>query len=303
MRTGLRRTKWGLGVVGMLGLGMTGLVAAAFAWQPWGRVVARVEGEKIATEAFLDRLLKEAGKPVLQRMIDELLIRQAAERRQITVSEEEIDQKWEAFRRMQFPNEADYERWRKENQDRLPDIRAYLREEVLVEKLARLEVQVTDEEIARYYQEHPQEFHIGERVHAYGILLESRENALEILKLLRTGQAQFADMARAFSLDPATKDQGGDMGLFERGTYAEEIEKVVFELKPGEISDPVEIPSVGYYLFKVTGQKPPETRSLDEVREDIRRRLDRQKFEAKKRTFVQDLRQRAQIEILDERLR
>jgi len=287
----------------MLGLGMAGLVATAFAWQPWGRVIARVEGEKIETKAFLDRLLKEAGKPVLQRMIDELLIRRAAERQHITVSEEEIDRQWDTFRRMRFPNEADYERWQQENQDRLPEIRAYLREEVLVEKLARLEVQVTDEEIARYYREHQPEFRIGERVHAYGILLESRENALEILKLLRSGQAQFADMARAFSLDPATKDQGGDMGLFERGTYAEEIEKVVFELKPGEVCDPVEIPSVGYYLFKVTGKKPPETRPLDEVREDIRRRLDRQKFEEKKRTYVQDLRQRAQIEILDERLR
>jgi len=77
-----------------------------------------------------------------------------------------------------------------------------------------------------------------------------------ILVELRKG-ADFATAAKRFSMDPASKEQGGSLGWFRRGQMETKFEEVAFMLKPGAISPPVETP-YGYHLIQVERIQPAE---------------------------------------------
>lgn len=80
--------------------------------------------------------------------------------------------------------------------------------------------------------------------------------AESILVELRKG-ADFETAARRFSMDPASKEQGGSLGWFRRGQMEKSFEDVAFLLKPGVISNPVETP-YGYHLIQVERIQPAE---------------------------------------------
>ena len=91
----------------------------------------------------------------------------------------------------------------------------------------------------------------------------SRDRALaqadSIVGELRKG-ADFATAAKRFSQDPASKDQGGDLGWFRRGIMVPEFDAIVFRLKPGVISDPVETP-FGFHIIQVQRIQPAEVQA------------------------------------------
>ncbi|MGE0526879.1 MAG: peptidylprolyl isomerase [Bdellovibrionales bacterium] len=79
-------------------------------------------------------------------------------------------------------------------------------------------------------------------------------------------------MASQHSGDPGSKEKGGDLGEFGRGTMVPEFEQVAFNLEAGKISDPVKT-NYGYHLILVEKKTPAKTESLDKVQEQIARRL------------------------------
>jgi len=74
--------------------------------------------------------------------------------------------------------------------------------------------------------------------------------------VLRHG-AKFADVAKQFSADSASREQGGELGWFRRGVMVKEFEDVAFRLRPGDISDPVPT-DFGYHIIQVERVQPAE---------------------------------------------
>jgi len=87
----------------------------------------------------------------------------------------------------------------------------------------------------------------------------ARQHADSIVAELRKG-ADFATAARRFSQDPATAEQGGDLGWFRRGQMVPEFDAVVFRMKPGVVSDPVETP-FGFHIIQVQRIQPAEVQA------------------------------------------
>ncbi|MFU8855704.1 MAG: SurA N-terminal domain-containing protein [Deferrisomatales bacterium] len=147
------------------------------------------------------------------------------------------------------------------------------------EEAARLEA---EEE----YRWRAGEFAVPEAVRARHLLLQvgpevsQAEEALileraESLRQEILGGASFAELAQRVSEDPGTKDQGGDLGYFERGQMVPQFEAAAFSLSPGELSEPVRT-AFGYHLILVEDRREPREPSFDEVAEgltsEIRRR-------------------------------
>jgi len=149
-------------------------------------------------------------------------------------------------------------------------------------RLRRL-LPVSDEDLRAYYDEHRDEFTVGEQAHARHILFrippsatadqvaEIRLRADGVLQIARSG-GDFAELAKKYSEDPGSKDNGGDLGWFGRGEMVPEFETAVFGAKPGEIIGPVQS-QFGFHIIKVEGFTPERQQPFDEVEEQVRFRL------------------------------
>ena len=99
--------------------------------------------------------------------------------------------------------------------------------------------------------------------------------------------ADFAALARKYSLDSRTKSQGGLLGEMHRGELEPELAETLFHLKPGQVSEPIESED-GIHLFRVVSVKT----GLDELRPQIEERL----VAARRGDYVEELRASAKIE-------
>nr|WP_257792016.1 peptidylprolyl isomerase [Anoxybacter fermentans] len=137
--------------------------------------------------------------------------------------------------------------------------------EKLAERLGQ-DLTVTEEEMMEYYEKNIRRFTEEEQVRASHILVETKEEALEILDKINNGE-DFADLARKYSNCPSS-DRGGDLGFFGRGRMVYEFEKAAFSTEVGEITGPVET-EFGWHIIKVTDKKEAIVHPYEEVKEEI----------------------------------
>ncbi len=265
-----------------------------------GRVVARVNGRDITAAELLEELRLRRGPSVLVNMIDAELIRQGAEEQGITATPEEMRLRWQrAIAEAGSP--ADFTAVLERRHVTREEFRQKLRTDLLLDKLATAAMDIDEQEIKDFYREHQDDYELGERVKASMIMVQSENDARELLEVLKVG-GDFAGLAKALSMDPATKDSGGDMGWFERDDYAEPIVNAAFGMEPGAISEPIEAPD-GWVILRVEGRKPPGHRPLDEVRDEVHARVVRAKLASAREDWIRQARDEATVRIPDRELR
>lgn len=90
----------------------------------------------------------------------------------------------------------------------------------------------------------------GEQVHARHILVETEDQARDVLRMLKDEGLSFDSVAQQMSTDSSNKDKGGDLGWFSRGMMTKAFEDVAFSLPVGELSEPVNT-EFGFHIIKV----------------------------------------------------
>lgn len=161
---------------------------------------------------------------------------------------------------------------------------ATIQPQELIEKIKISEADVKEAlatqeaEIKSEYDIRKIDYFTPERVKARHILVkvgdnQSREEAQKKLQQLRAelNVDNFSEMAKKHSDDPGSKDEGGELGFFERGRMVPAFEKVAFSLPPGEISEPVET-DFGFHLILVDQKEAGGQKPFEEVKEDVARR-------------------------------
>lgn len=104
----------------------------------------------------------------------------------------------------------------------------------------------------------------AEQVHARHILVATEDEARSLLTLLKEQKSTFEELAAASSTDTQTKDQGGDLGWFARGTMAAEFEAAAFALEPGQISEPIST-TYGFHIIRVEEKDANRALSTDQL--------------------------------------
>ncbi len=134
-------------------------------------------------------------------------------------------------------------------------------------------------EIAAYYQANKHTYSKGEQVRVRHILVRMDRNpsdadktaandkALALRKEIQGGK-DFAEVARESSDDPGSKAKGGELGWNERSTFVPAFAQAAFNLKVGELSEPVLTP-FGWHLVQVEEKKPAEEKPLASVSNEI----------------------------------
>ncbi len=131
-------------------------------------------------------------------------------------------------------------------------------------------VKVETEEVAKYYEENKDKFKTEESVQASHILVETKEQADDIVKEINEG-LDFAEAAGKYSKCPS-KGNGGDLGEFTKGKMVPEFEEVAFDLPVGEISEPFST-QFGFHIVKVTNKVEGAQKSLEDSKAEIARML------------------------------
>ena len=118
-------------------------------------------------------------------------------------------------------------------------------------------------------------------------VVDTREQeAKGIAARARSGE-DFAKLAETYSKDPGSASRGGDLGIIRPGAMAPSFETVVFDLKEGQISDPVRT-AYGWHIIKVTNIRESNVRPFDEVMSEIKTILEREWAENQFITMAED---------------
>ncbi|HZD49540.1 MAG TPA: peptidyl-prolyl cis-trans isomerase [Silvibacterium sp.] len=163
--------------------------------------------------------------------------------------------------------------------------------------------QVTDAEIEQYYNQHLKDYQVDEQAKVRHILIKvdgndpkadaaAKAKAQDILNQLHKG-ANFADLAKKYSDDPGSKEQGGELGFLKRGATVPEFDKAAFSLPVGQISGLIRT-KYGYHILEVEEKQTAHTRPLSEVKANIQVVLTRQKNEQQEQAYAQQLAAEAQ---------
>ena len=132
-------------------------------------------------------------------------------------------------------------------------------------------VRVTDEEVKKYYDEHPEQFDAGDSFNASHILVDSEELAKELKAKIESGELTFENAAMEHSTCPSGK-QGGSLGDFGKGQMVPEFENACAAMNEGELSDPVKT-QFGWHIIKLnkksSGGKIEFTLVKDEIRDAL----------------------------------
>lgn len=155
-------------------------------------------------------------------------------------------------------------------------------------------VDVTEEEIQKYYEDNSQMFKSDATVSAKHILVDDLEQMKEI-KVEITNGMSFEEAAQKYSKCPSAS-QGGSLGNFTRGRMVPEFEDAAFALQVGEISEPVKT-QFGYHLIQIDEKNPEGVKSLEESKQMILKNLLNQKQNEKYVNSIMELKNKYKVEI------
>lgn len=132
-----------------------------------------------------------------------------------------------------------------------------------------------------------------EEIRAAHILVKEEAKAKELSEKISKG-GDFAALAKEFSIDPGSKDNGGDLGYFAKGQMVPQFEEAAFKLGKGEVSAPVQT-QFGWHIIKVSDKRDRQPPAFDAVKDRLMASMVNQKAQE----VVTNLRSKAQIEYVD----
>lgn len=268
------------------------------------------KNEEIAENAK-EPAIVEREKNILRDMIDQRLLIQKGNDLGVSVEAQVLNQRDEIMQQNEIQTVDEFEDWILERTgEPAEDLLDRMRENFLSQSVLGQEVGsriiITPQEIEEYYNEHKEEYVRSEGVRISQIFFElagkdateqeaTRKHAGEIQERVERGEP-FYEMATRFSEDLATKEQGGDIGIYRRGMLRKEIEDAVFDKSRGTITDLIEVPN-GLLILRVDQVFREGLAELEEVQEEIRTVIGGPRYSPAIRTYLSELRERAYIEI------
>jgi parvulin-like peptidyl-prolyl isomerase len=198
------------------------------------------EGLDLESQEGQERLA-QASRQVLEQMIDQVLIRQAAVEMGISISDEELEAKIQEIIE-QSGGQEQFEQSLQDTGTSYEDFRQMLLDQLLSEAVfSAVTASISS---------------VAEQVHARHILVATRERAEEVLARLQGGE-DFAFLAKEYSEDVSSRERGGDMGFFPQGVMPPEVEDAAFSLEVGQTSEIIQS-QFGFHIIQILEREEGE---------------------------------------------
>jgi foldase protein PrsA len=212
---------------------------------------------------------------VMQFLIQAEWVQQEADNQDVKVSDKQIKQSFEDQKKQAFPNDKAYQDFLKTSGMSEDDILFRVKLDQLQQKLTAKITQdakkVSNEDISEYYDKNKKRFAQPERRDLLVVLTKTEAQADKAKAALESGDS-FKQVAKKYSIDEASKAQGGKLPAVTEGQQEKAFDSAIFGAKKGELVGPVKT-QFGWYVFEVSKVSPASQQTLDESKEAIKNLL------------------------------
>jgi peptidyl-prolyl cis-trans isomerase SurA len=268
---------------------------------------AKQECQGRCTPEQLQTDIADRQKNTLRDLIDQSLLVQRGKDMGVSVEADVIKQldqiriqnKMDSMEALEKAVSSEGMNW----EDFKNNIRNHLLTQRVISSEVGSHVNITDDEVAKYYEAHKAEFVRPEQVGLREIevstqgkkpeeLPELKKKAETALKRVQDGE-DFGEIAKRYS-DGSTKEQGGFLGVYKRGELSKELEDKVFSMKRNQLTDVMETKQ-GYLVLQVLEHYDEGQQSLDKVRNEITEKLYNTRMEPAMRNYLKTLREESYV--------
>lgn len=255
--------------------------------------VASVNGKEISKDELYAQMLKTSGGETLDLMISNEIIHQEAEKEDISVTDEEVAAEIAVYEE-QYGGAEELESALAASGMTVEALKEEIQTYVKIEKLIGPGIEITEEQIQTYFDENKDSFGQSEQVEASHILTATKEEAEEVEGKLADG-GDFAELAKEYSSDTASAENGGELGAFGSGEMAPEFEETAFAMAVDDVSKPVET-EFGFHIIKVTGKTEAAEATLENSKEEIKELLFEEQLNSEYTTWLSEKQESYDIE-------
>jgi foldase protein PrsA len=215
---------------------------------------------------------------VMQFLILEKWVTGEASDQGVKVSATEADKQFATAKKQSFPKETDFQDFLKQSGMTLSDAKFQVRFNTIYTKLREKAVKnadkVTDKAVTDFYNKNKARFATPATRDLRVILTKTQATATQAKTALQNGQSWSA-VAKRFSIDQASKAQGGSLLGIAKGTQEKSFDDAIFSAKKGVLSGPVKT-QFGYYVFQVQKIVAAKQQTLKDATTAIKQQLDAQ---------------------------
>jgi parvulin-like peptidyl-prolyl isomerase len=276
------------------------------------RVPVLSEAQQITDFKERERRIAKLTSQVLDEMVNEELIVQAAEAAKIEIESSEVQAALDEIKQQNNLDDAGLSAALAAQGYTMANYKQEMRRQLLrfraVNQLVAPKVQITDEDVRARYDQMARRTEQVQAVKLAHMLFklpehateqqiaEAKDKASKAIARVKAGE-DFAKVAATESDDDSTKATGGELGWFQRGSMANpEWEPIVFAMEKGDLRGPVSGPQ-GFHVFLVTEVKRSDLKPFPEMKEQLQRELRRREMDKQTQTWVEELRKQAYIDI------
>jgi foldase protein PrsA len=256
------------------------------------------KGQPKQTDAQLktqcQQTYNQLREQVLQLLISNQWIEGEASKEGVKVSNAEVQKSFQQQKKQSFPKDSDFQKFLQQSGQTLGDILGRVKVDLLSNKIRDKVIKgkdkVSDAQIQSYYNKNKARYAQPEKRALRIVLTKTKPKAQQALKALRSGQS-WKKVAKQYSIDAASKNQGGQLPAQAKGTLEQALDAAVFSAKQGKLTGPVKT-QFGYYDFVVTKITPASQQSLAQVKASIKQTLATQNQQNALNSFVKDFQKR-----------
>jgi foldase protein PrsA len=257
------------------------------------KAVAKINGDSISKDELYDVMVEQYGAAAVEQLIADKIVASEAKKEKVTITDKELNTEVDKLKES-YGGEEVFEQMLTSNNTTVDDLKEELKSYLTLRKLLVPQIEITDDELKTYFEENKESLGEAEQVKASHILVEDEATAKEVKQKLTDG-ADFAELAKEYSTDEGTKENGGKLGFFARGTMVTEFEDAAFTLPVNEISDPVKT-DYGYHIIKVEEKKEAKEANFEDSKAEIKETLIDQKMETEYSTWLEEKKKDYDIE-------
>ncbi|MBC8283251.1 MAG: peptidylprolyl isomerase [Nitrospinae bacterium] len=301
------------------------------------KLVARVNGVDIESkyiEFRLSQIARTVNRPLtvkektsivkdlVEKEVVRELVNQQGKKENLKIDKELIEKELKALR-ANYASEEEFNNALQARNINIEDIKKSMQIDInarqLLNEQIKGEINISDKEVEKYYEENKSKFQRPEAYHTRHILAAyfppealrnqtlkelqknkeyfariAEEKIDKVIDELKKG-TDFKELAKTQSDDESSRETGGDLDFIYRGVFDASFDEAAGKLNPGEISGKIKT-RFGFHVIQLIEKKPAELATFDEMKPGIQKHLFLEEAKKQVETYVEKLKQTAKIE-------